>query len=97
MNVLLQERAKAPPPTTEKLKTALAWCWLFMPLLWMWPNARSASEVVVSALLLMCALLSRITTRLVTVLLLVVGLCFLGYFLRYTACQTSFLAVHFGL
>lgn len=80
MNVLLQERAKAPPPTTEKLKTALAWCWLFMPLLWMWPNARSASEVVVSALLLMCALLSRITTRLVTVLLLVVGLCFLGYF-----------------
>ncbi len=80
MNVLLQERTPAPPSTTEKLKTALAWCWLFMPVLWMWPNARSALEVVVSALVLMCALLSRVTTRLVTVLLLLVGLSFLGYF-----------------
>ena len=58
----------------------VAWLWLCSPLLWMWPNARSSVEVLLSALLLMGVLLSRFTTRIAVILLWITGMCFLGYF-----------------
>lgn len=72
--------AAPTPGLSSKLLTLLAWLWLFIPLVWMWPNARSATEVLLSALLLMGILLSQVTTRIAVVLLWVVGMCFLGYF-----------------
>lgn len=72
--------ATPSPRPTHKLLTLLAWVWLFLPLLWMWPNARSLTEVLLSALLLMGILLSRTLTRIATVVLWLLGMCFLGYF-----------------
>lgn len=80
MNALPRALPKAPLLTHPRLHTVIAWLWLFLPLFWMWPNARSAGEVLLSALLCMGVLLSRWTTRVATVVLWVLGLCFLGYF-----------------
>ena len=60
--------------------TFLAWCWLFTPLVWIWPTTRSLGEAALSALLLMGVLLSRAVTRAAVTLLWLSGLCFLGYF-----------------
>lgn len=72
--------ATPDPRLSPKLLTLVAWLWLFLPLVWMWPNARSISEVLLSALLLMGILLTRITTRIAVAMLWLVGMCFLGYF-----------------
>ena len=74
------DRPAFPISLPPAWRTLLAWCWLFSPLIWMWPTARSLSEAALSALLLMGVLLSRSATRLAVLLLLATGLCFLGYF-----------------
>lgn len=59
---------------------ALAWLWLFAPVVWMWPSWRSTSEMLVSALLFLFLLQWKITTRVAVIALVVTGCCFLGYF-----------------
>lgn len=59
---------------------ALAWLWLFLPLVWMWPTTRSLGDAALSALLWSGCLLWRPLARLATWLLVLVGACYLGYF-----------------
>lgn len=60
--------------------TALAWLWLFLPLVWMWPSSRTLGDVALSALLWCGCLLWRPLTRVAAWLLVLVGACYLGYF-----------------
>lgn len=60
--------------------TALAWLWLFLPLVWMWPSSRTLGDVALSALLWCGCLLWRPLTRVAAWVLVLVGACYLGYF-----------------
>lgn len=68
------------PRWAPKLFTLGAWLWLFLPLVWMWPTARSLSEALLSALLLMGLLLARATSRVAVIALWLIGMAFLSYF-----------------
>jgi glucan phosphoethanolaminetransferase (alkaline phosphatase superfamily) len=59
--------------------TALAWLWLFSPLVWMWPTGRNGLDAVRSAALLAFFLLWRPILRVAAVVLVVIGLAHLAY------------------
>ena len=59
---------------------ALAWLWLFLPLVWMWPSQRSLGNAALSALLWAGCLLWRPLARLASWALVLIGACYLGYF-----------------
>ncbi|GAB2455873.1 hypothetical protein GCM10027082_03190 [Comamonas humi] len=61
--------------------TALAWLWLFAPLVFMWPTSRSAVDAAASAALLACCLLWRPSMRVAAAVLWLIGLAHLAYFL----------------
>ena len=63
------------------IATALAWLWLFTPLIFMWPDGRSVLDAMASAALLACCLLWRPTMRAAASLLVVIGFGYLAYFL----------------
>ena len=70
-----------PPSRAGALWSALAWLWLMSPMLWMWPGPRALTDVLVSAVLLLALWLWRPTLRAAAVVLLVVGVVYLGYYL----------------
>lgn len=85
MNVRASSAFGASPPWRSAPwlqggTTALAWLWLFLPTLWMWPTTRSLGDAVVSAVLWCGCLLWRPLTRVAAALLVLVGACYLGYF-----------------
>lgn len=73
------ERVDAQP--TPWWALALAWWFLFSPVLWMWPGQRALVDVVVSALLFSPLFLARPVLRAVLPLLVLAGAAHLAYFL----------------
>ena len=80
----------SPAPAASPLRGALAWLWLFAPVLWMWPGRRSALEVVLSAVLFLFCLLWRGSTRMAVLALLLAGCSFLGYFFAVRSAPDEF-------
>ena len=60
---------------------ALAWLFLFSPVLWMWPGQRALVDVLVSALLFAPLFLARPLLRVALALLVLAGAAHLAYFL----------------
>lgn len=73
------ESAHAQP--TRWWALALAWLFLFSPVLWMWPGQRAVVDVLVSALLFSPLFLARPLLRAALPLLLLAGAAHLAYFL----------------
>lgn len=75
---------------TQGGATALAWLWLFLPTLWMWPSTRTAGDALLSALLWCGCLLWRPLMRLAACVLLPVGASYLGYFFAVRSAPDEF-------